>query len=147
MIKTEKEYIKAKKRLAAEFQSIEEQNNKMKTAKMTIEQIHLVLEPLTSFTLQLKEEIEEYENIKRGQFNVLKNLSGIGRLLVAIRIAKGMKQKELAAELDVKEAQVSRDERNEYHGASVQKIDKVLLALGIKMTSKVDVDLQAHKLR
>lgn len=142
MIKTEKEYIEAKKRRDAEFQSIEQQQIKMRDAGMTDEHIHLALEPLASFTHQLKEEIEEYEKIKRGQFDILENLSGIGRLLVAIRIAKGMKQKELAAKLDVNEAQVSRDERNEYFGASVQKIEGVLMALGANIKSKVEVDLQ-----
>lgn len=143
MIKTESEYIEAKKRIEVERRSREEQQNKMQKAGMTAEQIHLVLDPLASFTVQLNEEIEEYEKIKRGQFDVLENLSGVGRMLVAIRIAKGMKQKELAEKLGVRESQVSRDERNEYHGASVQKIEGVLLALDVSMKSKIEVDLQS----
>jgi integrase len=82
--------------------------------------------------------IEEYEKLKRGDFGDLTNLYGIGRTLVALRIFKGMKQSELAAKLQVKESQVSRDESNEYHGASVEKIQKVLDVLGVTLKTKVE---------
>lgn len=137
MIKTEHEYTEAKKRVEKEFQAIEEQGERMRKAQLTEEQIHLALDPLASFAFQLKEEVEEYEKIKRGEFPVIENLEGIGRILVAIRISKGIKQKDLAERLKVKEAQVSRDERNEYHGASIQKIQGVLEALGVNLKSKV----------
>jgi len=37
-----------------------------------------------------------------------------------------------------KDAQVSRDERNEYHGASIEKVQKVLEALGVTLKSEVE---------
>lgn len=138
MIKTEVEYIEAKKRLEKEFQTLEEHQRKMKKAGLTKDQIHLAIDPLASFALQLQEEVEEYEKLKRGQFDLLENLNGIGHLLVALRIFKGMKQRELAEKMGVKESQVSRDERNEYHGASIEKIQKVLTALGVTLKSKVE---------
>jgi len=138
MIKTEKEYIEAKKRLEQEFKALEDHQLKMKKAGMTKEQIQLAIDPLASFTLQLKEEVEEYEKLKRGQFDTLENLNGIGHTLVALRIFKGMKQKDLAKKLGVLEAQVSRDERNEYHGSSIEKIQKVLDALGVKLTTAIE---------
>ncbi len=58
-------------------------------------------------------------------------------MLVALRISKGVKQKDLAEKLGIKESQVSRDERNEYHGASVDKIQKVLDVLGVKLHSEI----------
>ena len=61
----------------------------------------------------------------------------MGRLLVALRISKGLKQKELAEKLGVKETQISRDERNEYHGASMEKVQTVLTALGVSLKSEV----------
>lgn len=138
MIKTEQEYAEAKKRLEQEFKALEDHQNKMRKAGLTEEQIQLAIDPLTSFAFQLKEEVEEYEKIKRGEFSALENLEGLGRMLVAIRISKAIKQKELAEKLGVKEAQVSRDERNEYHGASIEKIQKVLSALGVTLKSEVD---------
>lgn len=138
MIKTEKEYVESKKRLLDEQQVINDQMIKLKQAGLTKDQINLAIDPLTSFMMQLKEEVEEYERLKRGEFGDLENLYGIGRTLVALRIFKGIKQSELALKLGVKESQVSRDEANEYHGASVDKIQKVLDAIGIKLKSSVE---------
>lgn len=138
MIKTEKEYLESKKRLEKEFEAIEKQQLKMKKVGMTKEQIQLAIDPLSSFALQLKEEVEEYEKLKRGDFDILENFSGLGRYLVAFRIFKGIKQKDLAQKLGVTEAQVSRDERNEYHGASIEKVQRVLEALDVTLKSEVE---------
>ena len=138
MIKTEKEYTEAVKRLDLEFKDLESYKKKMRKSGLSKAQIQLAIDPLASFALQLKEEVEEYEKIKRGEFGALENLEGLGRMLVAVRISKGIKQKDLAEKLGVKEAQVSRDERNEYYGASVEKIQKVLNALGVTLKSEVD---------
>jgi DNA-directed RNA polymerase specialized sigma subunit len=142
MIKTETEYQEAKKRLDEEFSQIEKHQLKMKKSGMTKEQIHLAIDPLATFAFQLKEEVEEYEKLKRGQFEVLENLVGIGHTLVALRIFKGLKQKELASMLGVSEAQVSRDERNEYHGASIEKVQKVLEVLNVKLKSSFEISYQ-----
>ena len=103
MIKTEQEYLEAKKRLEQEYKTLENHEKKMKSAGLTIEQMKLAIDPLVSFTLQLREEVEEYEKLKRGQFDPFVNLSGLGRSLIALRIYKGMTQKELAKKLDVLE--------------------------------------------
>ena len=57
---------------------------------------------------------------------------------MALRISKGIMQKDLAARLNVTEQQVSRDERNEYHGASIEKIQKVLSALDAHLKSQLE---------
>lgn len=138
MIKTEKEYLESKKRLEEEFKSIELQRTKMKKARMSKKQISLAIDPLQSFALQLQEEVQEYEKLKRGDFGIIENLAGLGRSLVALRVYKGMKQKELAEKLGVTEAQISRDERNEYRGASLERLQKIFDALGATSKTKID---------
>lgn len=138
MIKTEKEYQESKKRLLDEHKMIEDQQTKLAQAGLSNEQINLAIDPLATFMLQLKQEVEEYEKLKRGDFSDLINFYGIGRTLVALRIFKNMKQSELAEKLGVKEPQVSRDESNEYHGASIDKIQKVLDAIGVKLKTSVE---------
>ncbi len=138
MIKTEKDYLEAKSRLAQEFKTLENHEKKMKASGMTGEQVKLAMDPLVSFTLQLKEEVAEYEKLKRGQFDPFVNLDGLGRTLIALRIYKGMTQKDLADKLAVSEPQVSRDERNEYHGSSIEKVQRVLDALNVKIESKLE---------
>lgn len=134
MIKTEKEYLEAKCRLEQESKTLEKQKKKMKAAGLSDKQIKLAIDPLVSFTLQLREEVEEYEKLKGEQPVAFVNQSGLGRTLIALRIRKGITQKNLAKKLGVPEQQVSRDERNEYHGASIEKIQKVLNILNVTMT-------------
>lgn len=50
-----------------------------------------------------------------------------------------MSQKELADRLGVSEAQVSRDERNEYHGITVERVRRILDALGVTTDLRVVV--------
>lgn len=143
MIKTEKEYLESKNRLEQEYKTLEDHENKMKDAGLNKEQIKLAIDPLVSFTLLLREEVEEYEKLKRGQFDSFVNLSGLGRTLIALRIYKGMTQKDLAEKLGVLEPQISRDERNEYYGASIEKIQKVLNALNVTIKSEISPDFRS----
>jgi predicted XRE-type DNA-binding protein len=102
------------------------------------------MDPMMSFHLQLEEEVNSYERLKRGEFHELNNLNGLGQLLVSLWIARGMSQKQLAKLLDVHESQVSRDERNKYHGISIERASRVLEALGAQLTTTIELQpLQA----
>lgn len=81
---------------------------------------------------------ETYERIKRGELEPLHNLANIGRLLIGARIAMDLTQRELAERLGVSESVISRDERNEYHGVSVDKAQRVLEALGIRVRVEIE---------
>ena len=61
-----------------------------------------------------------------------------GGLLIGLRIAQGISQIELAKRLGVSEAQVSKDEKNEYHGVSVEKTQRIIDALGVTVKTTVD---------
>ncbi len=98
-------------------------------------EIKRAMDPLRSFHLQLEEEVEAYERLKRGDLGELENLHGLGRTLVALRIALGLTQRQLAERLDVNESQVSRDERNEYHGVTVDRASRILDAMGVSLKS------------
>jgi biotin operon repressor len=78
-----------------------------------------------SFRAQLGGEVEWYKRVRRRDFGVIRDLSAVGTLLIALRIANGLSQRELAEKLGVSEAQVSRDERNEHHGITVDRAEGV----------------------
>ncbi len=137
MIRTENEYKDAVRRLFEQDERLKQQATQLKQTKLSKEEIKRVLDPVRSFHEQIKEEIESYERLKRGEFDELQNFSGIGRLLIALRIAKGLTQRELAERLEVSETQVSRDERNEYHGVTVDRANRILEALEVEVTSAV----------
>jgi DNA-binding XRE family transcriptional regulator len=96
------------------------------------------MEPLCSFPAQLKEEVAWYEDVRRRNFPAIRRLTQIGRLLIALRIANGLTQRELAERLGVSEAVVSRDERNEYHGITVERAQRLLDALHATVVTQVE---------
>ena len=102
------------------------------------EELKRALDPLRSFHLQLEEEVQSYERLKRGDLGELHNLHGLGHTLVALRIARGLTQRELATRLGVHESQVSRDERNEYHGITVDRASRILDAMAVRLRSLVE---------
>src|SRR6202163_4770662 len=129
MIRNETEYQEASARLADERNRLADHRMRLKEAGLSDEEIKRVIDPLESFHLQLKEEVEAYERLKRGEFEELDNLRGVGHLLITSRIAQGISQRELARRLDVHETQVSRDERNEYFGITLERATRVVDAL------------------
>jgi DNA-binding XRE family transcriptional regulator len=139
MIRNETEYQEASERLAQEWQRLAEHRSRLKEAGLADEEIKRVIDPLESFHLQLKEEVESYEKLKRGEFGELDNLRGLGHLLISIRIAQGLSQRELANRLNVHESQVSRDERNEYFGITLERAIRLLDALNVKLRTKVEI--------
>jgi transcriptional regulator with XRE-family HTH domain len=57
--------------------------------------------------------------------------------LISARIAKGLTQRQLAEKLGVNESQVSRDERNEYHGVTLDRAARILEVLGVELRTTV----------
>jgi transcriptional regulator with XRE-family HTH domain len=76
--------------------------------------------------------------LKRGEFEELLNFQGMGRMLIALRIHRGLSQRELAEKLGVHESQVSRDERNEYNGITLERLGKILDAFGVSLRTTVE---------
>ena len=140
MIRNETEYKEAVDRLVEERGRLVEHRTRLKEAGLADEEIKRVIDPMESFNLQLQEEIETYERLKRGEFEELDNLRGLGYLIISLRIAKGISQRDLAKRLDIHESQVSRDERNEYFGITLERAIKILDALGVRLRTKVDFE-------
>lgn len=137
MIRNDREHQEAARRLRAEEARMLLQRKRLKELGLSGAELKRALDPMRAFSAQLVEEVESYERLKRGELWELTNFDGIGRLLIALRIATGTTQRELAARLEVSESQVSRDERNEYHGASVERVGRVLEALQAEVRTVV----------
>jgi ribosome-binding protein aMBF1 (putative translation factor) len=140
MIRNEAEYQHASARLIEERNRLSEHQARLKETGMRDEEIKRVIDPIESFHLQLKEEVESYERLKRGEFDELENLRGLGNVLISVRIAQGISQRELARRLEVHESQISRDERNEYFGITLERAIKILDALNVRLHTKVEIE-------
>jgi ribosome-binding protein aMBF1 (putative translation factor) len=138
MIRNEAEYKQAVRRVAEEATRIKAERTRLQAMNLSKEEVKRALDPVRSFHEQLNEEVASYERLMRGEFEELRNLEGVGRLLIALRIAKGVSQRELAERLGVHESQVSRDERNEYHGVTIERAGRILEALGVELRSVVE---------
>lgn len=138
MIRTEHEYEEARRRLVQDREVADRQRQGLYAAGLAAEEVARAMEPLLSFQAQLAEEVEWYERILRRDFSTFRSLTDLGRLLIALRIADGLSQRELADRLGVHESQVSRDERNEYRGISVERATRILDALGESVQTQVE---------
>jgi DNA-directed RNA polymerase specialized sigma subunit len=138
VIRSEKEYSEAVERLRHDEEVLALQKEKLEGLELSEEEVRRALEPMLSFRAQLEEEVEWYERVRRRDFGIIRDLSAVGTLLIALRIANGLSQRELADKLGVSEAQVSRDERNEYHGITVDRAQRVLDAMNETLTSRVE---------
>ena len=138
MIRSEKLYREVVEQLRQDEEVLALQKEKLEGLGLSQEEVRRALEPMLSFRAQLEEEVEWYERVRRRDFGIIRDLSAVGTLLIALRIANGLSQRELAEKLGVSEAQVSRDERNEYHGITVDRAQKVLDAMNETLTSRVE---------
>tara|TARA_R110000782_G_scaffold102483_5_gene189506 strand:+ start:10264 stop:10731 length:468 start_codon:yes stop_codon:yes gene_type:complete len=140
MIRNETEYQQAIARIDAERDRLNQHVASWETEGFTPDEVARLRAPLESFRMQLEEEVLSYERLKRGQFSEFENLHGLGQAIIGMRIARGMTQRELARRLGVDESAVSRDERNEYHGITVDRAMRVLDALGVRLLTRVEVE-------
>jgi ribosome-binding protein aMBF1 (putative translation factor) len=139
MIRNEYEYREAVARLAEEKTRIAAQEAELGKMKLSTDEVKRALDPIRSFHMQLEEEVQGYERLRRGEFEDIRNLRGLGQLLISLRIASGLSQRQLAERLGVHESQVSRDERNEYHGITLDRAARILDALDVELRSTVEV--------
>jgi DNA-directed RNA polymerase specialized sigma subunit len=138
MIKNEQEYREARRRLEQDQEVARRQRAALEEMGLAEDEVARAMEPLLSFQAQLAEEVEWYERIRRRDFAAFTRLTELGRLLIALRVANGLTQRELAERLGVNESQVSRDERNEYHGVTIERAQRVIEALGERVQTRVE---------
>ena len=138
MIRNEREYKEALSRLEKDREVVEAQRRALVGSELSEEGVERALGPMLSFHAQLEEEVEWYERVRRREFAVSHDVRDIGRTLIALRIANGLSQRELAEKLGVSEPQVSRDERNEYNGITIERAQRVLEAMGESLRIQVE---------
>jgi transcriptional regulator with XRE-family HTH domain len=141
VIRTEREYQETQRQLAEYDEAISAQRSQLETAGLGPDEVARGMEPVLAFRRQIEDEIRLYDRIRHRDFTHLDHLSDIGRLLIALRIANGLNQRELAQRLGVHESQVSRDERNEYYGIALERVGEILDAM--QETVKLQVLMRA----
>lgn len=122
MIKTKKEYQDALSAVKIlETETIREDAERLRLAGLASRTIGLLVGASHARIAQLRDQIQLYERVRSGDLSAFEGPEEFGRLLIGGRIAKGWSQRELAERLGVHESQVSRDERNEYAGITLER--------------------------
>jgi len=138
MIRNDKEYGITRQRIDDAERVLAAQQSALQSTGLSPEEIERGLAPIKAFRAQLEEEIAWYDRVCRHDFDAIQGLTGVGQLLIAARIANSLSQRELAERLGVSEVQVSRDERNEYHGITVERAQRILDTLGETLTLRLE---------
>lgn len=136
MIKNEKQYNISKKKLnhlgvsLKEIKSLDNGKNNLK--------IKIQVDSLSTDIKTLRKEISEFEKLKAGKIRTITahSIQELPELLIKARIARSMSQKDLAESLGMQEQQIQRYESNNYAGASLSKIEKIVEALDLVMEEK-----------
>jgi ribosome-binding protein aMBF1 (putative translation factor) len=87
----------------------------------------------------LREQVEEYERLRAGHVKqrTLSSLTELPKAIIEARIAAHVTQKGLAKRLGVAEQQVQRWEASEYAGVSVERMQEIADALGVRITETI----------
>lgn len=137
MIRSDSELRSAKAELKKKRSDLRAQREALKQKGANADVLGVALKPQEDAVDALVREIKVYESSRSGSFGELRNLSDFGRLLVSIRLASGLSQLELAKRLEVDPSQVSRDERTEYRGVTIERANKILEAMGADLRSRL----------
>lgn len=97
------------------------------------------LDTLNSQLEEFKEEIREYEELKKGDIKNLKldSFEHLPEALIKARIIRGLTQAQLAEILQIKQQQVQRDENNKYASASFTKLLRIQKALNLEIKEEL----------
>ncbi len=148
MLRTATDYQHAKTQIEENQAFTETQRATLQAKGLTPEHVDLAMQPLLSFHAQLQEGVEWYERIRTGDFEPIAGFTEIGRRLIALRIASGLSQKDLAERLGVSDSQVSRDEHAEYFNIQVQRaqaiLDVLTAVLNVRVVTRVE-KAQEHR--
>ncbi|CDX27997.1 Helix-turn-helix domain protein [Mesorhizobium sp. ORS 3359] len=93
---------------------------------------------------ELADSLLAYQRAQRGQADDLRARAAddLGALLVAARVARGWKQKELARRLFLPEQQVQRYEAERYRSISLAGLVRVARTLGVRLSADISNPLQ-----
>lgn len=104
---------------------------------------------LASQLEDLEVEILEYETLRAGQLSTIKvdTFDELADGLIKARIAAGLSQKQLADRLGLKEQQIQRYESERYASASLQRLQEIARAIGVRIREEILLPLAPTDLR
>ena len=140
MIRSNSEYKEALKQLEAGRCQIAEHEAALQSLGLKPEEVQRGLAPIINFQKRLQVDVERYASLTAGRLSETWDIRDIGLLLIEARIARQLSQRALAERLGVHESQVSRDERNSYHGIALERAQQILEVLGVNVSLSASLE-------
>lgn len=93
------------------------------------------LDGLRSQLEDLERELRDYEGLRSGKRRaiLLDSIEGLPKTLIQARIAAGLSHEELARRIGLKPQQIQRYEATNYQSASLERVNEIVRALGVKL--------------
>lgn len=130
MIRTEHEYKRSQEQVEKLQAQHRKQVEKLSAKGLSPAAVRSATSSVLLMIDEIKAELAQYERFKNGNLQEVILLGDLGRTLIALRIARHLSQRELAERLGVHESQVSRDERHEYEGVTLDRARRIVEAIG-----------------
>ena len=140
MITNEKQYRITRKKALRFSHVIEEFNAKLnERTNLHTRLLQAEREAMESQMEDLREELEEYEQLKSAELSVISvaSFEELADGLIKARIAGGLNQRALAQRLKLKEQQIQRYESERYASASYQRLCQVARALEVRIENDI----------
>ena len=140
MITNERQYKITRKKAAGFASAIEQFNtNSQERTDVHPRLLRAELEALKSQLVDLRTELEEYEQLKSADLSAISvaSFDELANGLIKARIAAGLSQRALAQRLNLKEQQIQRYEAERYATASYRRLCEVAHALGIQVENEM----------
>jgi transcriptional regulator with XRE-family HTH domain len=131
MIRSEAEYRKARRDLDIALRLLVEEQAYWLDQGMSEDESSSMLEPVRLRIAELRDRIMLFERIRTGDLSSFTGHEDMGKALIAARLARGLTQREFAELAGSHESQVSRDEKNEYHGVGEDRLRALMNAVGL----------------
>lgn len=132
MIKNERQYKISKTK-------VEQFNSSLSSLQQKIVQsddpfLKLEYDALQGQMLDLKRELQEYDDLKSGNIPILEffSIEDLPTTLIKSRIALGLSQKDLAIKVNLQEQQIQRYEQTDYESASLSRLMEIFHALDLE---------------
>jgi len=134
MIRNDREYQITLDQIEKFEEQLKLKRQKAQEENMPDEELHLITQAEECMLEDLVWERDLYDRLRQEGLSAVPTYAPEerGKTLIALRIARGLKQKDLAEALGVSEPQVSRDENNDYHGITLHRYARILEVLGVE---------------
>jgi transcriptional regulator with XRE-family HTH domain len=102
-----------------------------------------MIDGLRSQHEELIEDLKAYAALREGKVRrrTITSLAELPRVLIEGRIAHQMTQRRLAEKLGVAEQQIQRYEASGYAGASLERLQEIATAIGLRLRKTIDFEL------